>query len=268
MSSPRSATGTRRGERGLQRVERTGVLAPQVHPPWAQPVAKAAIVIDSIRANGSPSIRTRSLNVPGSDSSALHTRWCWPRGLAGDGIPLAAGRERRPAAPDEPGVGDLRMTSVGPIRERPSQGLVPAGRPVVVEARGVDPSDSSQQHRATGRRRRPAGPRRSRVPRPPATRHRRCAAPRPVSQARTAARGVADRRFDRQHGGRRSCAEARRRWVPAAGRVRRGRRRHGTRGQRRRGLDVPVARPTRTTRRTSPRRRSRPVRHRVVRRCS
>ena len=37
-------------------------------------VANAAIVIASTTANGSPSIRARSLNVPGSDSSALQTR--------------------------------------------------------------------------------------------------------------------------------------------------------------------------------------------------
>ena len=42
--------------------------------PRSHPVAKAAIVIDSSTAKGSPSIRMRSLNVPGSDSSALHTR--------------------------------------------------------------------------------------------------------------------------------------------------------------------------------------------------
>ena len=45
--------------------------APQAE---AQPAAKAAIAIPSTTANGSPSIKTRSLNVPGSDSSALHTR--------------------------------------------------------------------------------------------------------------------------------------------------------------------------------------------------
>ena len=32
------------------------------------------MVIASITANGSPSISSRSLNVPGSDSSALQTR--------------------------------------------------------------------------------------------------------------------------------------------------------------------------------------------------
>ena len=42
--------------------------------PRSQPVAKPAIVIDSTTANGSPSRMTRSLNVPGSDSSALQMR--------------------------------------------------------------------------------------------------------------------------------------------------------------------------------------------------
>ena len=40
----------------------------------SQPVAKPAIVIASTTANGSSSSSTRSLNVPGSDSSALQTR--------------------------------------------------------------------------------------------------------------------------------------------------------------------------------------------------
>jgi len=41
--------------------------------PFDAPVAKPSIVIDSTTANGSSSISTRSLNVPGSDSSALQT---------------------------------------------------------------------------------------------------------------------------------------------------------------------------------------------------
>ncbi len=41
--------------------------------PRSQDVAYPAIVIASTRANGSSSMSTRSLNVPGSDSSALHT---------------------------------------------------------------------------------------------------------------------------------------------------------------------------------------------------
>ena len=44
--------------------------------PWWQPVANPAMVMASTTANGSPSMSTRSLKVPGSDSSALHTRWC------------------------------------------------------------------------------------------------------------------------------------------------------------------------------------------------
>ena len=42
--------------------------------PCSQPVAKPAIVIASISAKGSCSISTRSLKVPGSDSSALQIR--------------------------------------------------------------------------------------------------------------------------------------------------------------------------------------------------
>ena len=42
--------------------------------PFSEPVAYPAIVSDSRTANGSCSIRTRSLNVPGSDSSALQMK--------------------------------------------------------------------------------------------------------------------------------------------------------------------------------------------------
>ena len=42
--------------------------------PFSQPVAYIAIAIASTIANGSCSMSTRSLNVPGSDSSALQTR--------------------------------------------------------------------------------------------------------------------------------------------------------------------------------------------------
>ena len=42
--------------------------------PRSQPVAYPATVIASTTANGSSSISTRSLKVPGSDSSALQTR--------------------------------------------------------------------------------------------------------------------------------------------------------------------------------------------------
>ncbi len=42
--------------------------------PRSHPVAYPAIVSASITANGSCSITTRSLNVPGSDSSALQMK--------------------------------------------------------------------------------------------------------------------------------------------------------------------------------------------------
>jgi hypothetical protein len=42
--------------------------------PRPERVAIPAIVVASITANGSPSMSTRSLKVPGSDSSALRTK--------------------------------------------------------------------------------------------------------------------------------------------------------------------------------------------------
>ena len=67
---------------GARRLDRRGRRAPRPRgtrrgcrgSPCEAPVANAAMVIASTVANGSPSSRTRSLNVPGSDSSALQTR--------------------------------------------------------------------------------------------------------------------------------------------------------------------------------------------------
>ena len=52
-------------------------------------------------ANGSPSSSTRSLNVPGSDSSALATRSWGRSGWRGHGLPLAPGREGGAAPPEQ-----------------------------------------------------------------------------------------------------------------------------------------------------------------------
>jgi hypothetical protein len=67
----------------------------------------------------------------------------WSRRLAGDGVPLASGRERRAAAPDEPGVGDLADDLGGADGECPSECLVAAGGPIVVEAGRVDPANTT-----------------------------------------------------------------------------------------------------------------------------
>ena len=78
-------------------------------------MAKPAMVIASMTAYGSPSSRTRSLNVPGSDSSALHTTYL---GVAGWAATAAHLRPVGKAAPPRPMSLDAvtsAMTASGPI---------------------------------------------------------------------------------------------------------------------------------------------------------
>jgi hypothetical protein len=57
----------------IQARDRQRVLAAHVQVAPLAAVAYPAMVIASTSANGSSSMSTRSLNVPGSDSSALQT---------------------------------------------------------------------------------------------------------------------------------------------------------------------------------------------------
>ncbi len=66
-------------------------------------------------------------------------------GLGRDGGPLAAGRERGTAATHQLGRGHLRDDRVGPDRDGPLEGRVPAVRPVVVERGRVDHADPGEQ---------------------------------------------------------------------------------------------------------------------------
>jgi hypothetical protein len=72
--------------------------------------------------------------------------------LAGDGIPLAAGRERGAAAADDARVGDLADDGDGTDVERSPQRLVTAGGTVRMEALRIDDTDSGQQHERWRRR--------------------------------------------------------------------------------------------------------------------
>ena len=83
--------------------------------PRPAPVANASIVIASITTNGSPSRRARSLNVPGSDSSALQTTYL--------GEPFAArtAAHLRPvgnAAPPRPSSFDAVTSAIDALRRR------------------------------------------------------------------------------------------------------------------------------------------------------
>ena len=182
--------------------------------------------------------------------------------LVGHGVPLAAGRERRAAAADQPSLGHLADHLGGPDLDRPPQRLVAAGRPVVVDAGRIDVTDPPEQvdRRPDGRfgrrlRGRPA----------PATSSATSAA---VAGAATARRAgspasITSTAGARSHTPRQGDGCARRR----AGRRRASRRRPGRPGRRRRAPGGPAARPARTGRRTWPRRRCRPAPRRGGRRC-
>ena len=82
--------------------------------PSSAPTAKPAIVIASMMTNGSSSMSTRSLNVPGSDSSALQTTYF---GFAGWAATAAHFRPVGKAAPPRPMSFDAvtsAMTPSGP----------------------------------------------------------------------------------------------------------------------------------------------------------
>ena len=100
------------------------------------------MVIDSISANGSPSITTRSLNVPGLGLVGVADQVVRAGRLAGDGLPLDAGRERGAAAAHQLRVLDLADHAVGAELDARAQRLVAAGGAVVVEADRVDAADA------------------------------------------------------------------------------------------------------------------------------
>ena len=86
----------------LQAGRRLGVLAAHVYEGLLEPVAQAAIRMPSSIWCGPRSSRMRSLNEPGSDSSALQTRYLGLSESLGMKGPLHAGREARAAATLEP----------------------------------------------------------------------------------------------------------------------------------------------------------------------
>jgi hypothetical protein len=63
-------------------------------------------------------------------------------------LPLAAGGERRTAPSDQPATEHLAHDALGPELEGSLHGASPTARDVLVEARGIDDADPSQQHQA------------------------------------------------------------------------------------------------------------------------
>ena len=96
-------------------------------------------------AYGSDSITTRSLNVPGSDSSALQMKIVRMLELLGHGLPLDPGGERGAAATQQLRIGDLSEGLLRSQLDRPPQRLVPVVGPVVVDRGRVDGPDATQQ---------------------------------------------------------------------------------------------------------------------------
>ena len=151
-SSPRSPWRARFVDRVLERARspadtRRGCRC----SPARQPVAKPAIVSASITANGSSSIRTRSLNVPGSDSSALQIEVVRPHRLLRDGLPLHArsGTPRRRGRGASQSVTSRDRRRSGPSSTRAAERLVPAVRAIVLERRRIDEADAAEQPRAS-----------------------------------------------------------------------------------------------------------------------
>jgi hypothetical protein len=65
--------------------------------------------------------------------------------MPGDGLPLAPGRERRPAASDQSRLGDLADDRGRTDGDRPPQRFVASGGAVGVEALRVDGADAGDQ---------------------------------------------------------------------------------------------------------------------------
>ena len=122
--------GTRRGCRGS---------------PCVAPVAKAAIVIASTIANGSPSRSDAVLERAGLGLVGVAHEVVRLGRLGGDRGPLAAGREGGAAAAHELRGGDLGDDRLRADLERPRQGRVAAVGAVVVEGRRIDDADAAEQ---------------------------------------------------------------------------------------------------------------------------
>src|SRR5262245_12123708 len=68
------------------------------------------------------------------------------------GFPLASGRKRRAAAPQELGVVDLAEHARGSKVQRATQGSVPAMRAVRIQTRRIDDPDTPEQMQTRGPR--------------------------------------------------------------------------------------------------------------------
>ena len=84
-------------------------------------MARPATVMASTSENGSPSITTRSLKVPGSDSSALHTRWWGRPSWSATPRHFTPVGKAAPPRPDRPEAVTSAMTWSDPIASAASR---------------------------------------------------------------------------------------------------------------------------------------------------
>ncbi len=99
----------------------------------------------STRLSGSPSISIRSEKVPESPSSALQVTYFCAGRLIEHGLPLDAGRKRRPAAAAQARAGDRLHDGLGAHRERASQPLIAAVDDIICHACRVDDADTRKR---------------------------------------------------------------------------------------------------------------------------
>ena len=121
------------------------VFAPYVGETLVAPVANPAMVIASMTANGSPSIRIRSLKVPGSDSSPLAMMYftsppasATPRHL----IPMG---KAAPTSTSQTRFVQRAHDIIPPHRDGFLQAGIAAALPVGIEALRVDLSDPAEE---------------------------------------------------------------------------------------------------------------------------
>ena len=104
------------------------------------------------RANGSPSMITRSLNVPGLGLVGVADQVVRAPRLARDGVPLRPIGNAAPPRPTSVRVDHLADHALGPEVDRPAQRVVAAVGAVVVEALGVDERRRGAAAAGPGRR--------------------------------------------------------------------------------------------------------------------
>ncbi len=122
------------------------VLAPQVDPPRCRlrwPARRSSAPRSGRTDRGRSS--TRSLKVPGSDSSQFATTCFVASGRSATARHLPAGGEGRPAPAGESRVGDRPDDGVGSQVQGSFQGAIPAVLAVRVQAGGVDHPHPGQQ---------------------------------------------------------------------------------------------------------------------------